>query len=69
MKKVKEMEPNSNVCSENDLLAERSFMSELDKPSIANGYHLEWTEKTVKHVLPSQESQPKVHVCVFGKLF
>ncbi|KAJ8753613.1 hypothetical protein K2173_022854 [Erythroxylum novogranatense] len=48
VKKVKEMDLNSVVCSENALLAERSFRSDENKPSIANGYHLERTGKTVE---------------------
>ncbi|KAB1200930.1 Serine/threonine protein phosphatase 2A 55 kDa regulatory subunit B beta isoform [Morella rubra] len=48
------MDPNPLVCSENALLAERSFMSGQDKPSVENGYHLEWTEKIAANIQPSQ---------------
>ncbi|KAG5049874.1 hypothetical protein JHK85_010977 [Glycine max] len=49
VKQVKEMAPP--LCSENMLLAERSFVPGLE--TTANGYHLEWIEKTPKnHLLP-----------------
>lgn len=63
VKKIKEMDPNPLVCSENALLAERSFMSGQDKPSVENGYHLEWTEKIAANIQPSQGVHSKVMVC------
>ena len=63
MKKVSEMEHHSVVCSENDLLSEGSFMSELDKPPTTNGYNLDWAEKIAKETLSSLEVQTKVCIC------
>jgi serine/threonine-protein phosphatase 2A regulatory subunit B len=63
VKKVKEIDHNPLVCSENALLAERSFMSGQDKPSVDNGYHLERTEKMAANTLPFQEVHPKVGIC------
>lgn len=60
VKKVREMEHHSVVCSENDLLGEGSFMSELDKPPTTNGYNLDWAEKIAKDTLSSQEVQTKI---------
>ncbi|CAK7328867.1 unnamed protein product [Dovyalis caffra] len=60
VKKVREMEHNSVVCSENDLLGEGNFMSGLDKPLITNGYHLDWAEGIVKDKSLSQEVQTKI---------
>ncbi|XP_024442721.1 serine/threonine protein phosphatase 2A 55 kDa regulatory subunit B beta isoform isoform X2 [Populus trichocarpa] len=60
LKKVREMEHHSVVCSENDLLGEGSFMSELDKPPTTNGYNLDWAEKIAKDTLSSQEVQTKI---------
>lgn len=54
MTKVKEMDPNPLLCSENALLAERSFMNEHDKTSVDNGHNVEWTEKMATNMLPSQ---------------
>ncbi|KAJ6688197.1 PROTEIN PHOSPHATASE PP2A REGULATORY SUBUNIT B [Salix koriyanagi] len=54
------MEHHSVVCSENDLLSEGSFMSELDKPPTTNGYNLDWAEKIAKDTLSSQEVQTKI---------
>lgn len=55
VKKVKEMQPDPHVSSENALLAEKSFLNETGKPVDANGYHLEWTEQRVQQKLPSQD--------------
>ncbi|KAK6920675.1 WD40 repeat [Dillenia turbinata] len=60
VKKVKEMDPNPFVSSENSLLAERSFVNEQQVPSVPNGYRLEWTEKVAKSWTLSQEGQTKV---------
>ncbi|KAL4634061.1 hypothetical protein ACB092_04G170200 [Castanea dentata] len=60
VKKVKEMNPNPPVCSENALLAERSFISGQDNPSFGNGYLLEWTEKMGSNTFPSQEVHSKI---------
>ncbi|KAH8486927.1 hypothetical protein H0E87_025789 [Populus deltoides] len=60
VKKVREMEHHSVVCSENDLLGEGSFMSELDKPPTTNGYNVDWAEKIAKDTLSSQEVQTKI---------
>lgn len=61
-KKVKELNPNPFVHSENVLLAESSFVSGQDKPSVANGYALEWTEK-IDNMSPSQDTHAKVGIC------
>ncbi|PKI37913.1 serine/threonine protein phosphatase 2A 55 kDa regulatory subunit B beta isoform-like [Punica granatum] len=60
LKKVKEMDADPHISSENALLAERSFVSETDKTSDANGYHLEWTNKVAKQSLSSQEYCPGI---------
>uniref|UniRef100_A0A2N9IZ35 Serine/threonine-protein phosphatase 2A 55 kDa regulatory subunit B n=1 Tax=Fagus sylvatica TaxID=28930 RepID=A0A2N9IZ35_FAGSY len=60
VKKVKEMDPNPPVCTENALLAERSFISGQYNSSIDNGYHLEWTEKMATNTFPSQEVHSKI---------
>jgi serine/threonine-protein phosphatase 2A regulatory subunit B len=65
VKKVKEMDPNPPVCTENALLAERSFISGQYNSSIDNGYHLEWTEKMATNTFPSQEVHSKVGICGF----
>lgn len=45
VKKVKQMDINSSVTSENSLLADRSYMSGQSESSHVNGYSLEWTNK------------------------
>ncbi|XP_042948758.1 serine/threonine protein phosphatase 2A 55 kDa regulatory subunit B beta isoform-like isoform X1 [Carya illinoinensis] len=60
VKKVKEMDPNPLLCSENALLAERSFMNEHDKTSVDNGHNVEWTEKMATNMLPSQGVYSKI---------
>ncbi|XP_024030531.1 serine/threonine protein phosphatase 2A 55 kDa regulatory subunit B beta isoform isoform X2 [Morus notabilis] len=55
VKKVKDMDPYPLVSSENVLLAESSFMTEQDKPSVSNGYHPERMEKMAKSMSPSQD--------------
>ncbi|KAJ9677786.1 hypothetical protein PVL29_022649 [Vitis rotundifolia] len=57
-KKVKELNSNPFVHSENVLLAESSFVSGQDKPSVANGYALEWTEK-IDNMSSSQDRHAK----------
>ncbi|XP_057951477.1 serine/threonine protein phosphatase 2A 55 kDa regulatory subunit B beta isoform-like [Malania oleifera] len=59
VKIVKEIDPNPLVYSENVLLAERSFMSRQHQKSVANGYHLEWTEK-ISGNGPTQEGCAKI---------
>lgn len=66
VKKVKEMDPYAFVNSENELLAERSFMTEKVKLSAANGYHQRWTEKMAKSLSPSQDTHYEVHTCGCG---
>ncbi|KAK4375663.1 hypothetical protein RND71_006340 [Anisodus tanguticus] len=51
VKKVKQMDIDSSVTSENSLLADRSYMSGQGELSHANGRSLEWTNKNDK--LPS----------------
>uniref|UniRef100_A0A5B7CAD2 Serine/threonine-protein phosphatase 2A 55 kDa regulatory subunit B n=1 Tax=Davidia involucrata TaxID=16924 RepID=A0A5B7CAD2_DAVIN len=60
VKKVKEMDLNPIVCSENALLAERSFISGQNKPSFANGNCLEWTDKMANSTLASHEGHTKI---------
>lgn len=60
VKKVKEVDHHPLVCSENALLAERSFMSGQGKQSINNGHHLEWTETMAANMLPFQEVHSKI---------
>nr|XP_016513697.1 PREDICTED: serine/threonine protein phosphatase 2A 55 kDa regulatory subunit B beta isoform-like isoform X3 [Nicotiana tabacum] len=52
VKKVKQMDINPFVTSENSLLADKSFMSGQSEPSHANGTRLEWTDK-MNGTLPS----------------
>ncbi|XP_059300653.1 serine/threonine protein phosphatase 2A 55 kDa regulatory subunit B beta isoform-like isoform X2 [Lycium ferocissimum] len=52
VKKVKQMDVNSSVTSENSLLADRSYMSGQSELFHANGRSLEWTNK-VSDTLPS----------------
>ncbi|XP_037496139.1 serine/threonine protein phosphatase 2A 55 kDa regulatory subunit B beta isoform [Jatropha curcas] len=59
-KKVKETDADSVVYSESALLAEKSFSSELQKPSTVNGRHLEWTGDIVKNISPFQEGHTKI---------
>jgi len=61
VKHVKEMAPP--LCSENMLLAERSFVPGLETTSAANGYRLEWIEKTPKNHLPPQDVDSEVGSC------
>lgn len=58
VKKVKEMKPNPSMCSENALLADRSFMSAQNDSSFSNGYHLEWKTKLPENSLPSSQGGP-----------
>ncbi|XP_021912545.1 serine/threonine protein phosphatase 2A 55 kDa regulatory subunit B beta isoform-like isoform X2 [Carica papaya] len=58
MKKIKEMNAHPFVCSENSLLAERSFTSGQDSPSLSNGLPA-WTG-TAKNMFPSQEILNKI---------
>lgn len=53
LKKVKEVDPDPHVSSENALLAERSFLSETEE-SIINGYCSESTEKVPNQSLSFQ---------------
>ena len=50
-------------CSENMLLAERSFLCGQETRSAANGYHLEWKEKMPQNLSPSQDIDAKVGSC------
>nr|XP_007138046.1 hypothetical protein PHAVU_009G176600g [Phaseolus vulgaris]XP_007138047.1 hypothetical protein PHAVU_009G176600g [Phaseolus vulgaris]ESW10040.1 hypothetical protein PHAVU_009G176600g [Phaseolus vulgaris]ESW10041.1 hypothetical protein PHAVU_009G176600g [Phaseolus vulgaris] len=58
VKHVKEMAPP--LCSENMLLAERSFVPGLETTSAANGYRLEWIEKTPQNHLPPQDVDSEI---------
>ncbi|XP_020231182.1 serine/threonine protein phosphatase 2A 55 kDa regulatory subunit B beta isoform isoform X1 [Cajanus cajan] len=53
VKQVKEISPP--LCSENMLLADRSFIPGLETKSAASGYRLEWIEKTPQKFLQSQD--------------
>ncbi|KAF8390452.1 hypothetical protein HHK36_024978 [Tetracentron sinense] len=55
VKKVKEMDLNPFVCSENVLLSEKSFMTGQQQQSVANGYRLEWRNKMTKDMSPSSK--------------
>ncbi|XP_019247512.1 PREDICTED: serine/threonine protein phosphatase 2A 55 kDa regulatory subunit B beta isoform-like isoform X2 [Nicotiana attenuata] len=52
VKKVKQMDINPFVTSENSLLADKSFVSGQSEPSHANSTRLEWTDK-MNGTLPS----------------
>ncbi|XP_061339300.1 serine/threonine protein phosphatase 2A 55 kDa regulatory subunit B beta isoform-like isoform X1 [Gastrolobium bilobum] len=58
VKQVKEMAPI--LCSENMLLAERSYICGQETHSAANGYHLEWTEKMPGNLLQPQDIDTKI---------
>lgn len=60
VKKVKEVDPNPFVCSENALLAERSFSSGQHTPAVANGYHTEWRENMTKNTSLSGEEHMRI---------
>ncbi|WOL20706.1 serine/threonine protein phosphatase [Canna indica] len=63
VKKAKEVNSNAHVYSENALLSERSFMSDHSKPSVPNGYPLEWDEwvtKKSRYISPTVEEGPHV---------
>ncbi|KAG9449908.1 hypothetical protein H6P81_009873 [Aristolochia fimbriata] len=53
VKKVKEMDPNPFVCSENALLAEKSFIMEQNAETLTCAYRLEWSPKKPKNVRAS----------------
>ncbi|XP_068636692.1 serine/threonine protein phosphatase 2A 55 kDa regulatory subunit B beta isoform-like isoform X2 [Aristolochia californica] len=53
VKKVKDMDPIPYVCSENNLLAEKSFIMEQNEETLPPGYRLEWTPKKPKNVFAS----------------
>lgn len=53
LKKVKEMDLNPSVSSENALLAEMSFVRGQSKSLFASGYSLEWKEEMDRSTLPS----------------
>lgn len=60
VKKIKEMDPYPFVSSENALLAESSFMTDIYKPSVSNGYHPEWMENMAKSMSPSQDRHAEI---------
>ena len=68
MKKVKEVNINPFVRTENALLAERSFVSG-HKPSVGNGYCLEWTEKMANNTSPSHDGHAKVGIFLSWQIF
>ncbi|KAL2340920.1 hypothetical protein Fmac_008860 [Flemingia macrophylla] len=53
VKQIKEITPP--LCSENMLLADRSFIPGLETKSAANGYCLEWIEKTPQNLFPLKD--------------
>ncbi|KAJ8623065.1 hypothetical protein MRB53_031594 [Persea americana] len=55
VKKVKEMKPNPSPCSENAILAERSFVDAQNDSSFSNGYHQEWKTKLPENSPPSSQ--------------
>ncbi|XP_019052246.1 PREDICTED: serine/threonine protein phosphatase 2A 55 kDa regulatory subunit B beta isoform-like isoform X2 [Nelumbo nucifera] len=57
VKKVKQMELNPFVCSENSLLSEKSFLIGKHEPSFINGYHLEWKNEMPSNVFPSSHEE------------
>ncbi|KAL0927967.1 hypothetical protein M5K25_002195 [Dendrobium thyrsiflorum] len=59
VKKVKEMDLNSSVCSENTLLAENSFLADQNESCISNGYRLEWLTKRNKSLSPPTQGDPR----------
>ncbi|XP_068307182.1 serine/threonine protein phosphatase 2A 55 kDa regulatory subunit B alpha isoform-like [Pyrus communis] len=59
-KKVKEMNPYPLACSDNLLLAERSFIGREDKPPFPNGCRQEWIEKMAKNMSSSEDMHTKV---------
>lgn len=60
VRKVKEIDFNPVVRPENALLAERSFAGGQHKPSLRNGYCLEWTDKMDHSDSPSHDGHAKV---------
>ncbi|RDY10194.1 Serine/threonine protein phosphatase 2A 55 kDa regulatory subunit B beta isoform, partial [Mucuna pruriens] len=58
VKQVKEMA--TPLCSENMLLAERSFIPGLETKSAANGYRLEWIEKMPQNLSRSQDIDAEI---------
>ncbi|KAK1325503.1 Serine/threonine protein phosphatase 2A 55 kDa regulatory subunit B beta isoform [Acorus calamus] len=54
-KMVKEMELNPYVCSENALLAEKSFTTEENGSTVPNGYRLEWTNGKPNNKSPGSQ--------------
>ncbi|KAJ4975017.1 hypothetical protein NE237_008191 [Protea cynaroides] len=55
VKKVKEMDLNPYVCSENALLGKKSFLSGLQIPSVTNGNRLEWACDIPNDTFPSSQ--------------
>ncbi|CAK9137580.1 unnamed protein product [Ilex paraguariensis] len=60
VKKVKEVDLNPVVSSENSLLAEKSFVGGQRNPSFANDYSLEWSENIANGTLSSQLGHAKM---------
>lgn len=54
-KKVKEVKPIPSLCSENAILAERSFVDAQNDSSFSSGYHLEWKTKLPENSPPSSQ--------------
>lgn len=69
VRKVKEIDFNPVVCPENALLAERSFAGGQHKPSLRNGYCLEWTDKMDHSDSPSHDGHAKVGICLASRNF
>ncbi|KAE9467409.1 hypothetical protein C3L33_00679, partial [Rhododendron williamsianum] len=66
VRKVKEIDFNPVVCPENAVLAERSFIGGQHKPSLDNGYCLEWTNKMDHSDLPSHDGHAEVANIGYG---
>lgn len=67
VRKVKEIDFNPVVCPENAVLAERSFIGGQHKPSLDNGYCLEWTNKMDHSDSPSHDGHAEVGICLVLK--
>ncbi|KAG5536932.1 hypothetical protein RHGRI_024384 [Rhododendron griersonianum] len=66
VRKVKEIDFNPVVCPENAVLAERSFIGGQHKPSLDNGYCLEWTNKMDHSDSPSHDGHAEVANIGYG---
>lgn len=60
VKKVKEMKPKAFLNPENALLGQKSFSNGQHKPSVGNGFFLEWTDQKVESSSQTRENQNQV---------